>query len=59
MDTIEDLCRDMVRWLGKATASLNEAERLLTAPDMGTAKWADELAGWIKTKRKLLNCQDE
>ena len=58
-DNLAEILRDTLKFLAKATTCLDEAERLIDAPHMGTDLWVSEVAAWKKKKAVLINCQDE
>jgi hypothetical protein len=56
-DTLEDIIqRDMLKFLGRAVAALDEADRLIDCPYRGTERWVNEVDAWRRTKALLLDC---
>ena len=55
-DSWESIARTSMTQLIKAGVLLDEADRLLTAPDGGTEKWAHELAAWQRRKDAIVDC---
>ena len=53
---LESIVRTALAQMIRAGAELDEADRLLTASDMGTEKWAHELAAWKRRKDAIVDC---